>query len=501
MLKKDTSEIAVGLAAAFIGLVLLLSFYIFKMDMRWLAVLLIGLIGLAIFQRVQEKEILLLYLAVFLLPYTGGFLYSPLVVNDLIFAFDVFLFLLIGIWLIETGGFQDGALYIHKSTIPAILMVVWAMLGIPFCISKLSATLGTFLLVKAFLFYFYIINRVKTKRQLKIIINMLLVGIGIQGLLGLLQRVLGHGLGLGFLGEKQANYTSEISRVRGTLAVPNQYGAYLILLIPIAASFYISAKNKKEKYWYSGILALAIFGLFFSLSRSSWFGLIGAIIVMLVILYKKKQLSPKLLKGIVVISFVMVLLVIIFWNVIVLRFQTGEQGQFRKVMIEIAFPIIFSHPIFGVGLFNYQYHSFSSFRFWHPVHNTILRVTAEYGFPGLFFFIWFIVLIYREASKNLKLKDSYLRTVALGVIGGYTAFLIAVQFGPEYQHYRQKVVFWILGAITIALKRIAKNELMLQKKMEMKNKIKEPRVLQNVGSDLKMPGNASNPVSVSYNDR
>ena len=124
------------------------------------------------------------------------------------------------------------------------------------------------------------INRVKTKRQLKIIINMLLVGIGIQGLLGLLQRVLGHGLGLGFLGEKQANYTSEISRVRGTLAVPNQYGAYLILLIPIAASFYISAKNKKEKYWYSGILALAIFGLFFSLSRSSWFGLIGAIIVM-----------------------------------------------------------------------------------------------------------------------------------------------------------------------------------------------------------------------------
>ena len=148
-----------------------------------------------------------------------------------------------------------------------------------------------------------------------------------------------------------------------------------------------------------------------------------------------------------------------------------------------------------------RYHSFSSFRFWHPVHNTILRVTAEYGFPGLFFFIWFIVLIYREASKNLKLKDSYLRTVALGVIGGYTAFLIAVQFGPEYQHYRQKVVFWILGAITIALKRIAKNELMLQKRMEMKNKIKEPKVLQDVGSDLKMPDDASNPVSVSYDDR
>ena len=151
-------------------------------------------------------------------------------------------------------------------------------------------------------------------------------------------------------------------------------------------------------------------------------------------------------------------------------------------MIEIAFPIIFSHPILGVGLFNYQYHSFSSFEFWHPVHNTILRVAAEYGLPGLFFFLWFVVLVFKEARKNLKLKDEYLRNLSLGIIGSYTAFMIAVQFGPEYQHYRQKFLFWILAAIVIASKRIARNELLARNKLESFKNTKSSQLSENLNS-------------------
>jgi len=482
MAKRKINDAGIGIIIAFVGLALLLFFSVFRMDMRWLGALLVGLIGFSFFYQVREKERLLLYMISFLIPFTGGFMYSPLVHADLIFAFDIVLFVLFGIWLIESGGFQSEKLYIHKTTLPAALMVLWAGLGVVVSISRMSAAHGVFLLLKTFMFYFYIINRIKSKRKLKIIVDMLIVGLGIQGALGLMQKLVGHGLGLGFLGEKQVVYGSAISRVRGTLAVPNQYGAYLILLMPIAAVFYISAKTKKEKLWYTGILFFSLMGLFFSLSRSSWFGLIGAIIVILTLLYKQGRLSPRLLRGILVVVLVMLIIVVIFWETIVLRFETGEKGQHRRTMIEIAFPIIFSHPILGVGLFNYQYHSFSSFEFWHPVHNTILRVAAEYGLPGLFFFLWFVVLVFKEARKNLKLKDEYLRNLSLGIIGSYTAFMIAVQFGPEYQHYRQKFLFWILAAIVIASKRIARNELLARNKLESFKNTKSCQLSENLNS-------------------
>ncbi len=493
-IKKEHSKALFTILVPLVGLILLFGFYLLDLDMRWLAVILIGVIMMAIFQQVPEKEILLLYLATFFLPYTGGGLYSHLVHNDLIFAFDVFLFLMIGVWFAKTNGFQKSPLYFHKTTVLGILMIFWAMLAIPFCISRAGALIGVFMLTKSFLFYFYLINRLKTKRQLKIVVNMLILGMAIQGFLGLMQKVVGHGLGLSFWGEKILNYGSDISRVRGTLGAPNQYGAYIILIMPLAISFYITTKKRIEKIKYTVILLVTMAGLFFSLSRSSWFGLIGSLIVILSILYKQKQLSPKLLKGILGVAVLLTVFAIVFWDIIVLRFETGEKGQYRMIMIELAFPIIMSHPIFGVGLFNYQYHSFSSFEFWHPVHNTILRVAAEYGIPGLIFFISFVVLIFKESFRNLRLKDQYMRTVAMGIIAGYTAFAIAVQFGPEYQHYRQKTIFWILAGLTISLKRIAKNESMMGKKMAMMRRRKSSQAIGEVVPTHNVSGGNDKPI-------
>jgi len=178
----------------------------------------------------------------------------------------------------------------------------------------------------------------------------------------------------------------------------------------------------------------------------------------------KRKLSPTLvLTSIVIIGIVMVI-ISVFGELINLRFETGGSGQYRLLMIKMAIPIILSHPILGVGLLNYQFHSFSSFKFWHPVHNEYLRLAAETGLPGLFFFLWFVFWIIKDAYNALKFKDRYLNAVALGILGGYTAFLTAVMFGPEYQHYRQKFVFWILAGLAVALKRIYKREILSLRK-------------------------------------
>ncbi len=456
--RRSIFSVAAIILASLLGSGILFAFFALRLDTRWLNAIIVLIAGFSFFQIVKDKELFLLRVLVFLIPFEIGFLYTYVISVDLIFVFDVILFFLYLNWFLETPKFQFGKPYIAKATLPALLMIGWSSLSFLIAISQKCSGFAIFFLVKSFLIYFYIINRVTTKKQLAVIVNFLIIGLFIQGAMGMAQKLLGRSLGLSFLGEPQRHLWWELARVYGTLGFPNMYGAYLILLLPLSISLFIFVKSKLKKVWYGSVTIVGLFALLFSLSRSSWLGIIGGVIVMLLLMTLKRKLSPRLvLTSIVIIGAIMVI-ISVFGELINLRFETGGSGQYRLLMIRIAIPIILSHPILGVGLFNYQFYSFSSFKFWHPVHNEYLRLAAETGLPGLFFFLWFVFWVLKDAYKALKFKDKYLNAIAVGIFGGYTAFLTAVMFGPEYQQYRQKFIFWILAGLAVALKRIYKRE-------------------------------------------
>jgi len=458
------SVIAVILVSLF-GAGILFAFFVLKLDIRWLNAVIVLFAGFSFLQIVKDKELFLLRIMVFLIPFAIGFLYTYVISVDLIFAFDVILFFLYLNWFLEKPRFQFGKLYVARATLPALLIIGWSSLSVIIAVSQKCSSFAVFLLIKSFLVYFFIINRVTTKKQLMVIVDFLIIGLAIQGAIGLAQRLLGHPLGLTFFGERQVSLWMQLSRVRGTLGYPNMYGAYLILLLPLSISLFVFVKSKLKKIWYGSVTIVGLLALLFSLSRSSWLGIVGAIIVMFLLMGVKRKLSPRLvLASIVIIGAVMVI-ISVFGELINLRFETGGRGEYRLLMIKIAIPIILGHPILGVGLLNYPFHSFSSFRFWHPVHNEYLRLAAETGLPGLFFFLWFVFWVLKDVYNALKFKDKYLNAIAIGIFGSYTAFLTAIMFGPEYQHYRQKFIFWILAGLGVALKRIYKRELFKRQKV------------------------------------
>ena len=399
-------------------------------------------------------------LCIFMIPFEFGFMYSELVNMDLVFTFDVILFVLYILWILKDGNADKNKLYMGKATYFAILHILWSMTPIVLSQSRVSAVLGTILIFKAFLFYFYIINNVVTKQQIMDIVFVLMISVTLQGSIGILQKVTGGGLGLGFLGEmKTAGFGRVTGRVRGTLGFPNQYGAFIDLLLPFCMSFYFFSKSKGKKYIY-GLMALAcLFGLYFSFSRSSWFGIILALMIMTLILLRRGKFSSNALQGVLVIMFIIIIIAFVFWGEILIRFESLETGNIKRMdMLAIAFRIIISNPLTGVGLFNYEYHSFQYFAFWTPVHNEFVRLAAETGVPGLIFFLLFVYFVIRDAQRSLKLKSKFYNAVALGILGGYSAFLGAILFGPQYQNYRQKVVFWILAGLSIAMMRIIRSE-------------------------------------------
>ncbi len=416
----------------------------------------------------KDKELLFLRCYLFFLPFNLGI--GRFVAIRLVFASDIFLYMLFFSWFLKTRGFQRGRIYTGPTMVPATLMVIWGIISVAFAISQVMGGLAVYLLIKSVLIYFYMINRIDTRVKLKIVVDYLMLGIAIQGLLGIAQRATGGPLGLDKFGESMGRMLSNIGRVVGTYYGPNRYAAHLILLIPLALGLFMFLRKRNERFIYGSVTLLSLGGLFFSLSRSSWAGFVVSMFFMVLVLGRRGRISPRLMKAIVIVLIAVIVIGAVFWNTIERRFERGADGTHRVTMLNVAFRLLQDHFLFGVGLYNYQFHSFRYFAFWHPVHNTYLRLAVETGVPGLLFFLWFIFYAVRASYRGTKLKDAFLSSVSLGCLGGQIAFLAAVNFGPMYQHYRMKVFFWIIAALAIAVRQIRKNELIMKYKMKMKIK-------------------------------
>ncbi|MFQ5636737.1 MAG: O-antigen ligase family protein, partial [bacterium] len=332
-------------------------------------------------------------------------------------------------------------------------------------ISYTMLAFGLYMLFKSYLVYLYIVNRVKTKQELNWLMLWLLVGLSFQGFLGIVQYTTGSSLGLEFLGAQAKTRLAGVTRVRGTIGYPNQFGAWLALLIPMASSLFILEVKSKKKLLYALVTFLGVMGLLLSFSRSAWAGLIGSSGIFIILLAIKGLLRARYVLTIMVVLIAVTALIVGFWDTIMLRFETGATGKFRLIMVDIAADIIRDNLMVGVGLMNYKFHSIEHFRFWHPVHNTYLRLAAETGIPGLLFFLTLVGVSMREAYAMLRCKDRYLFSVALGSLCSIWAFLFLVNFGPEYQHYRIKFLFWLVIGVIFSLRRIYKNELEAKKRL------------------------------------
>jgi O-antigen ligase len=403
----------------------------------------------------------------FTLPFGTGAVYTDILKVDLILLCDVLLALLYALWLVRTNFLTSIKLRAGVLIRPALFIIVWSMFSLINAIAMTATGLGVFMHLKALFLYLYLVNNIRTRGQLLFAVNALVFSLLFQGLIGTGQFVLGRDLGLGFLGERSYNYGKELARMRGTLGYPNQFGAFIILLLPLAISLAVFVRRSAYKWILIVTSGLGLATLFLTLSRSSWFGFLIATVVFLFLLFRRGLLKPKFIGGFAALSVAVVLIAFLNWDKILARFETGSEAKWRILMIEIAFPIIKSHPVFGVGLNNYQWHSFDDLRFWHPVHNEYLRYAAELGIPGGIFFLWMFFCVLKETYRHVKIRDALFNAIAIGIYCGIIAFMIAINFGPEYQHYRIKMTFWALCGLAFSFSHIRALEAMKQKKQQM----------------------------------
>jgi hypothetical protein len=222
----------------------------------------------------------------------------------------------------------------------------------------------------------------------------------------------------------------------GIYSNPNDLAFAIVLTMPFALAFLLTAKNGLVKViWAVGLLCMMT-AIFLTASRA---GFIDLVVMGAVTLYHF-GIRGKRFSLIVVTAVCGLLIVALAGGKLYDRFAAlsgdsttdqGAEGSYeeRKYLMQRAVEGIENYPVFGIGVNDFNTYS----GIWHEVHMTYLQVAVEGGIPVLVLYLMFfwhgfknLRILFR--TKNLD-EDTTLFVGALhaSLIG----FAVGALFAPE----------------------------------------------------------------------
>jgi putative inorganic carbon (hco3(-)) transporter len=293
-------------------------------------------------------------------------------------------------------------------------------------------TRGLFLLVQMFLLYVYLVETVRSARDVRFIVTCLLCGLVIEGLI--------IGLGLAGQGVDVAGLTSRVdlpagdwggpARFGGSVGSPNAAAGYLEMLLAPAVAVLASNLGRVWKTLATAGLALGSVALIGTLSRGGWIAAALSLAIVCVALWRCGRLSRVVLW----LAAIVVATSLIFHGSIAARLTDDDLGSahVRVPLMETAFRIIADNPFLGVGANNYtaalpDYASRHQDGFLYTVHNQYLIVWAETGLVGLAAFLWFLIATIRRGLHGWKQRDPFLSPLALGFTAALVGQMVHMQ--------------------------------------------------------------------------
>ncbi|MCF7846067.1 MAG: O-antigen ligase family protein [Candidatus Peribacteraceae bacterium] len=193
---------------------------------------------------------------------------------------------------------------------------------------------------------------------------------------------------------------SDTIRLQSTFAGPNQLGAYLLVILPLAA-----AKICRTKNWWcwlaGGIFCGGIVALVFTFSRSAWLGATAMFLIFAITLWRR-NLSPKLKRKLLFggLAALLGLIILLFSSEslggIISRAESTRE-HFEKSIA--AAEQVAENPLgLGIGRTAGVAQRFEA----DPLtpENTYLGVTLELGWLGGLIFLAFLISLAANLNKN-----------------------------------------------------------------------------------------------------
>ncbi|CCU81050.1 hypothetical protein HSACCH_02543 [Halanaerobium saccharolyticum subsp. saccharolyticum DSM 6643] len=303
----------------------------------------------------------------------------------------------------------------------------------------------------SFLFFFIFINEIKNKKEVKIIISLLMASSIIASIYGLYQY-----------------YFLDYARIKA-FSFSLTFGNLIAVMVTTMIIYiFWSDLNKRTKIILFLINFIFVLNLIFSKSRGAWLAFIVGIFVLGLIKSRK------------LIVLFLVFLTILFLVMppqytnrfkssfdISYDFEENSSNAYRIAMWKTAIDIIKDNPVIGLGYDNYRTPLSDKYKVdeikpkgYIHVHNTFLQFGSEIGLFGLFSFLYLmyftlkkVIIFYKEESK-INVKIFHLSTIIMIVI-------YLVQGLTQYNFGKTEPLsfFWVVIALSIVLKNSEYDEL------------------------------------------
>lgn len=338
------------------------------------------------------------------------------------------------------------------------IISIGASIGVAY--NKADAMRISLFVISAVLFAQCIYGSVMQKKDMKVLITVILTGVLITAFYAIYQGIIGVEVSL----EYTDVYTNAgmPGRVYANFANPNNYAEMLVLFLPFVYAMFIIAKSKRQKCVWAGFFVVILSALALTYSRSCWVAFAIATVVFIA-LYDWRLILPLALVAVMAVPF---LPASIMNRILTIGSLTDSSNSYRLYVWEGVLRMIKENWLIGIGagpdtfakIYPRYAHMFATTA--PHSHMLYLELFVEFGLiGGLSFFIYLFNIVKRGLGSYSK-ADKELKVIIIAAISA----LLGISFvcAAEYIWFYPRVMFayWtVLGILLASVRMVNKAEL------------------------------------------
>lgn len=305
------------------------------------------------------------------------------------------------------------------------------------------------------LFVFVISETLNNQRRLKYFVMVMLASSFVLGVDGIYQ----------YFTHKDfiRNRAFDLLRIHATFPTANDFGCYLVAMIPFSvACFSFTEFKKRVRLLHLLLFALLFACLVLTLSKGAWFSFIGS---MLFIAFWIRAVGGLFLILIVGLIFSKQHFYPLLSNRLNNLFVFSDNGVIdRKMIWHAGWKMFMSKPLLGVGLgaFMFNFVAFAGKEYPYAVpyaHNCYLQIASETGILGL---AAFLLILFSFFYFGIKILNSRGRTFSwfmlLASLAAVLGYSIQMAVDTNFYNLDLSTLFWLLLGVGLAAMKNLKSE-------------------------------------------
>lgn len=337
--------------------------------------------------------------------------------------------------------------------------VLFITLGLV-CSFSVSLSLRFFLFhMTCFLLTAVLVSAVDSYRQLKTFLILAAVGLAVAALYGCYQGYIGVEV---VASQQDMMLNKDMpGRVYSFFDNPNNFAEVLVMLIPLAGALTLNAKGWRGRLAGLFCLGASVAAIGMTYSRSSWLGLVLAVVVFLALM-DWRFLPAMLVVGVCAIPF---LPQSILNRILTIGNMKDSSARYRIAIYEDTARLLKDYGVTGVGLGSdvtrrvfLHYPTLYDGNYPIHTHNNYLQMWAEIGIFGLLAYLGLILGQIKESLGAFRRADKALKRVLAAALGGLVGLLAIGLVEYTWFYPRNMFLFWLLFAVVASCVKLVEKE-------------------------------------------